>query len=863
MADVLANFTAADPDYYAPLESAARDGAVLAPSRPADGWRGTAGGIWTMWRREGMPALPDDGWKVHVSARLPRLGAVLDTVADICFAQDVAFKHTATDQLYWSLHRKHASRPQSGKFIAAYPTDVEAARRLMEALREALDGEQGPLILSDRRYRDSETVHYRYGAYHGLDRVEAEGTYTMLTRDGNGAPAPDRRGVSFRLPEGITDPFVEAAPRPVAPAGAPAGPVVLHGFAIETAIVHSSGGGTYQALETATGRRVFIKEARPHHGLGSRDTDAVDRLNTEWKTLTTLHELDPGLAPEPIARFRAGGHEFMVTEFIEGEALSRLAPTSHPVLLAGSGPEQYAAYYARCERVVAAVEEALDRLHALGWTFMDVSPANVIITPGDGIRLIDFETASGPDEDPVLMGTPGYFPPPEIVERDGAAAYDDYALSALVQSLLGSVVHTVGHTADALTHFRHDLTELAPVPDALWKRGTRYHPPSDSPVLPSPEEVAADPLRHLADLREAVAAGILAAADPENPLRTFPTVPEGHATNTLCVAFGAAGVLHVLNRCGVPAPEGALERLRRDALAAASAGTLAPGLHVGLAGIAWVLADHGLTEEARTLLDAADRHPLVEQSATLQGGAAGLAMGHLALHRRTGDAHHAERAHALLTAQPHGDDLVPRLGSDDATGLLRGRAGLALAQQQFALATGDTSLLARGVRLLHAELDRATDPDAAGLLFPVSTKDRRAMPYLFCGSAGLVHVAARYLRTVDDERLSEAMPRLLAPLHGTFTAMPSLFAGTAGYAFALAEHGLLAGDEASRTAAVRAARALYKHAVPNGDTVRFLGAGLMRFSTELWSGSAGVLLALDQVLAPRADLLFTLDAPAE
>ncbi|MFD8597367.1 class III lanthionine synthetase LanKC [Kitasatospora sp. NPDC059646] len=858
MAEALAEFTVADREYYAPLDSAAPQGELLAPGRPAGGWSGTRGGIWTMWRREGMPSLPSDGWKVHVSARRSRLVAVLDTVAEVCFAQDVAFKHLATDHWYWWLHRKHASRPQSGKFIAAYPADAAAARRLMEALREALDGEQGPLILSDRRYRGSETVQYRYGAYRNRDRLEAEGTRTPLTLDASGEAVPDRRGVSFHLPEGLADPFAEAA---AAGAGRPDGPVVLRGFAIEGAIVHSSGGSTYEGLEVATGRRVFVKEARPFHGLGDGGTDAVARLHGEWRTLTALHRLAPGLAPEPIARFRAGGHEFMVTEFIDGKPLNRFVTTSHPLLMTGSSPDEYADYYARCERLVAAIDGALDQLHGLGWTFMDVSPSNVLVTADDGIRLIDFETACGPGDTPGRMGTPGFVPPQHVVDRDGRTAYDDYGVSALVQTLLGTMPHTAGRTADSLTHFHHDLTEHAPVTEALWKRATRYHPPSGAPVLPSPEEVAADPLRHLADLREAVAAGVLAAADPEHPLRTFPTVPQGYASNTLCVMYGAAGVLHALGRCGIPAPDGALERLRRDALG--SAGKLGPGLHVGLAGIAWVLADHGLTEEARSLLDTADRHPLAERSATLFGGAAGLAVGHLALYRRTGDPHHAERAHALLTAQPDGDDLVPRLGRDDATGLLHGRAGLALAYQQFAEVTGDTSLLDRGVRLLHAELDRATDPDAPGLLFPVSTQDRRAMPYLYCGSAGLVHVATRYLRGVADERLGEAMPRLLASLHAPHTVLPSLFAGSAGFAYTLAEHALLTGDGASRAGAVRAARTLFKHAVPHGGTVRFLGMGLLRYSTELWTGAAGVLLALDQVLAPRADLLFTLDAPVE
>jgi hypothetical protein len=48
---------------------------------------------------------------------------------------------------------------QSGKFRAAYPAGVEQARRLMELLRDALRDEDGPYVLTDRRFGDSRTVH--------------------------------------------------------------------------------------------------------------------------------------------------------------------------------------------------------------------------------------------------------------------------------------------------------------------------------------------------------------------------------------------------------------------------------------------------------------------------------------------------------------------------------------------------------------------------------------------------------------------------------------------------------------------------------------------------------------------------------
>jgi lantibiotic modifying enzyme len=338
----------------------------------------------------------------------------------------------------------------------------------------------------------------------------------------------------------------------------------------------------------------------------------------------------------------------------------------------------------------------------------------------------------------------------------------------------------------------------------------------------------------------------------------FPTIPEGHLSNTVCVAYGTAGVVHALGRAGWPLPDGLIDRLRCDALSTVE--ELGPGLYVGTAGIAHVLAGNGLLGEARDLLAHADRHPLTGESATLFGGASGVALTHLALYGHTRDEYHVDRAVALAASLPPDADLAGRLGPDDATGLMHGRCGVALMFAQLAGVTGERRHLTRAVRLLHAELDRAVDPDAPGLLFPMSATDSRAMPYLYSGSAGLVHAATRCLRIADDERLAAELPRLLAPLRLTYTALSGLFQGLSGYAFTLADHAAATDDETSRRAAVRVARGLFKYSVPHRTGVRFLGDKLMRYSAELWSGSAGVLLALAHVLDPRPDALFTVDA---
>ncbi|GIJ47866.1 serine/threonine protein kinase [Virgisporangium aliadipatigenens] len=840
------DYVAADREFYAPLEESGDDGGeVFRPGRVPEGWTGTASGVWTHWRRE--PSTVEHGWKVHVSAAPARVQAVLDLAAPVLFDAGVPFKHLANRHFYWWTHHKFAQRAQGGKFIAAYPADVETAAALMERLRVALDGEDGPYILSDRRFGDSRTVHYRYGAFRRRVAVRADGTRTLLVGD-----VEDVRGVRFRLPAGVTDPF--RTPRPGAPAAAR--PAAMAGFSIDSSVRFTNAGGIYRGTELATGKRVFIKEARPHIGLREDGATATEQLRQEWRALTDLHARAPGIAPEPLAFFRAWDHEFVVMEHVEGQPLTRWTATHHPLLRTGSTPADFAAFYRRAANVIDAVERALERLHRAGYLFVDVSPVNVLVADDDSVRLVDFGAAHRLGDPFVRSGTPGYAPPRELV-GDDLGVYDRFGLSRLAQHLLGPLHFVLGRSPAALYHLRHELAELAPVPAGLWRRSTEYRAEVEA-RLPDPAEVAADPERFLGELRDGVADALLAMAAPEHPSRIFPTIAQGYQTNTVCVAYGTAGVLHALHRAGRPLPDGVRERFRRDALDQAD--RMAPGLYVGTAGVAHVLATHGCLDEANDLLERASRHPLLDGCATLYGGVAGVALAHLALHRHTGDERHLDRAAALADGLPADAELGALLDPDDTTGLMHGRSGVAHLLAQLGGATGERRYTARAVRLLHHELDRATDPDAPGLLFPYSAVDRRAMPYLFVGTAGMLLAATRVLRLTGDERLTAAMPRLLAPLRLRYTWMPGLFQGLAGYGFALADHAMLTGSP--RADAVRVATGLFKYAVPHPTGIRYLGDRLMRFSADLWSGSAGVLLALEHVLNPSADALFTVDAPA-
>ncbi|WP_435972161.1 class III lanthionine synthetase LanKC [Streptomyces sp. Qhu_M48] len=849
----------ADREYYLPLPSVADPGPRFAPHDVPPGIRGTAQGIWTAWGGPGTK-LAEQGWKIHVSARPDRAQHVLDTVAGICFSEGVPFKHLSARFFFLFLHHKHAGRAQAGKFCAVYPPDTETARRLLERLRDALDGEDGPYILTDRRFRDSRTVHYRYGSFGALSRLRADGTREGLVRDGFGREVLDLRLPVWHLPAGIADPFVEREEEPHV------GPILIRDYEVTRAVRLSNAGGTYQARDRRTGRTVFLKEARAHNGLVFDGTDAQQRLRHEYGVLRELHAADPGVGPEPLDHFTEWEHDFLVTEYVAGQPLVGWLSRSSPLARADRTAESVAAYYEACRHLLGGLDASLERLHVVGYRFGDLSLDNVMVTASGGVRLVDFEAASALSAAPSGMGTPGFTPPPGLLRADSDPLLRDrYGVSAVALAFLAPFNEIAEHAPANLALLRRDLADMAP-PQDLWQRATAFHLTADSTEdltedlaedraqdrggpdrLPSLAELDTDPRGCLTRLADEVAAGLLEMAHADRPEWAFPPSPEALRTNNVCLAYGTAGVVHALHRAGAEVPEEIRERLRRDTLAQRDA--LPPGLLVGSAGIAQVLAGLGLLDEAVDLLRDADDHPLTTSCGTLAGGRAGVGLAWLALHRLTGESHCLERAAAAGDRLLRTPDLPDTLGEHDARGLLHGRSGPALFLHRLARDTGEGRYLDAGRVLVHQELDRTFPLDDGALSISDDTRLARAMPYLATGAAGVAAVLTRYVATAPDERCAAALPRLVAGIRVSCAPKEAgLYRGLAGLTWFLTEHAELTGADTARGDAVRAATGLLKYAVPYRRGVRFLGAGSQRFTADLSSGGAGVLLALHRLL---------------
>ncbi len=87
-------------------------------------------------------------------------------------------------------------------------------------------------------------------------------------------------------------------------------------YRIEKALHFSNGGGVYAGTDTRDGRKVVLKEGRPHAGLASDGADAIVRLEREKLALERV--AGTGVVPEVRDWFLLGEHRFLVMDFIEG-----------------------------------------------------------------------------------------------------------------------------------------------------------------------------------------------------------------------------------------------------------------------------------------------------------------------------------------------------------------------------------------------------------------------------------------------------------------------------------------------------------------------------------------------------------------
>ncbi|MFE6049530.1 class III lanthionine synthetase LanKC [Kitasatospora sp. NPDC056446] len=853
----------ADPTFFDSPTELKEEGLDFALSgRPVpDGWSRIEHGDWVVHRPEGGEPLPKQGWKIHTSGRGQNADRILDEVSAYCYAERIPFKHLSGRHILQTRNMKYAHRGSSGKLVTVYPRDEAQLKAVLDALEPRIGGEAGPYILSDLRW-NAGPLYVRYGGFAERHMVSDQGLLVQAIEAPDGTLVPDRREPAFHVPEWVElpdflVPQLEARKRETVE-GLP--------YRIEKVLHFSNGGGIYSGVDTRTGERIVLKEARAHAGLTNDGKDAVDRLRHERAVLERLAGLS--VVPRVIDYFEVGDHHFLVEEFLDGRPLNQFFGRRYPYNKSRTDRAEIAEYTDWAIGICQAVEAAVDALHGRGVVFGDLHPFNILVRDDGGVALIDYEVASPVEaETKPALGNPAYAAPRD---RTGFAI-DRYALGCLRLAMFMPLTAMLRQSLGKARHLADEIALRFPVPPEFLDAAVRDvlgpadperpdGPPStgtsatvfDPTVLPLPTPDRADWAR----TRDSLAGAILASATPDRDDRLFPGDVEQFSTGGLNLAHGAAGVLYALDVTGAgrfPQHEQWLldHALRKNARARL-------GFYDGLHGVAHVLDLLGHRADALKILELCLAEGWESLGSDLQSGLSGLALNFAHFADATGESvlrEAALRAADLVAGRLGGAESVPETsgGRHPHAGLMRGSAGPALMFVRLYEQTRDRAFLDLAATALRQDLRRClTRTDGAVHI----NEGWRSMPYLATGSAGLAIVLDRYLAHREDEQFRIAADGVRISSQSEHYVLSGLFNGRAGILQHLASTSRLPrpADDPDVAAQIRA---LSLHALAYQGRLAYPGEQLLRLSTDLATGSAGVLLALGAALGgPSVHLPF-------
>jgi hypothetical protein len=760
-----------------------------------------------MWIRvrHNSASRPEQGWKLHVSASVWSAEVVLRRALPVLFAANVTFKVAASPTVLARLNKGEGGLSQVGKFITVYPNDDTQAVRLAVALNEATQGLRGPLIASDRALSPNGLVYYRYGAFGRRYIRTPLGEFLLALRTPEGKLMPDRREATYRPPEWASDPFIAAG---VTVEQSDGSPLVCDRFLVVAAWQRTPRGAVHLAVDVTMGRRCVLKTAPRDALLALDGRDACDALRHEAAILARLAPDDR--FPTVFELVECGNELLLVLEDIESETLQQYVGE-----LISTGRMLSTEQLVTWGRELAAM---LATIHSKGFVYRDLKASNIIVTPDERLRLVDFGIAHElvGEARPFGIGTRGYVSPQQAACEPVAVADDIYSLGALLYFLATGAEPTLAPNAFALMNrpltllnptvaprlaniVAHCLSterderfpSMAAVDVALSELGLRtctqlVH--ADAQPQLEPETTArAGSFRMARQLGDTLAT--VAHSGREGDSMWASTHSLGVETQPHDIGIGSAGpvlaLAELVAQFGDPRQRGVLkEGAHWLATAPSPPEFFLPGLYVGEAGLGAALLRAGqvLTDGELVAAAAAKGRQIATipySSPDLFNGTAGRLRFHLLLWDQTKDPRHLRDAvgagEALLAGaeEPDSGELywkIPPgyggLSGHAYLGYAHGAAGIGDALLDLFEVTGDERFLAaaRGAGQWLARLAVPVLEDGSGLDWPSIEGQPPAGAFWCHGATG---IGRFFLHAAELDVLPEAITLAVCAAHTT------------------------------------------------------------------------------------------------
>jgi serine/threonine protein kinase len=821
------------------------------------GWSFDSDGVWFYAMKDGLE-LPPQGWKIHLSASAQSSRDLLLAVLPVLWRLGLHFKCAADRLIISFLTSKASQRGGSGKFITVYPGDEDTLLRALADLNAATGDLTGPYILSDRRYRSSRVVFYRYGGFQRVGALQISGRESLIVKGPDGSTISDDRNPFFAIPPWVTDPVrVEDLPKDAFPDRT----LKEGSYLVKRAFSFSNTGGVYLAEDQST-NEVVIKEARPAVNWISDGSDAIELLRKEYRILELLQ--DTGVTPKPLDFFKDWEHHFLVEEYIQGTSLWNLAANESILLRVNPSEDALQSFYERFRQIAINLCDAVALIHERGVVLADLSPRNILVAPESSeVRLIDFEAACQEGVDTSTgLGTPGFKAPKR--NANAVTCEDDfYSLGAVLLSYVFRATEFVAFQPESAARIVSEVCADARIPQAVREVLTkslsiqREDRPSPRQVCvafernsligePSPEARARP---DLAKLSTRIRTFIEGLADTTRSDRLFPADYRVFRTNPISLAYGATGIFFGLQRSGLSTPSAWMDWLRQQPI---DRDRYTHGFGIGMAGVAWAMLELGLLDEARSVLDKSFAHPLLGRNPTLFYGDAGWGMTNLKFFHATGDERYLREAltcaqSLIASSKVEANGRYWEVEGTIPVGLFYGSSGIALFLLYAALFIDDAEMLsaAREAMLFDLAQGIAT-PEGRSWPYTAGNSDVTS-PYVDRGTAGVGIALLRFIHLGGMYELTGELDALRGDTIRKYTYNCSRYFGLAGIGdFHLDLYEFESKDD-NLNHAYRALEGILMYSIDKGDALAFPGAEQTKIACDYGTGMAGVLSFIERL----------------